>query len=128
MTISAPTEKGEKMAEYIEREAVRAKAVYMYGFGANKYVPLKAVENIPTADVAPVVHTSWFEMVESYHDTHTDEYWEEIYYNCLNCDYATGDKTPYCPNCGASCPIPDYQFSYSQEKIDIMLGTITKRW
>lgn len=28
------------MAEYIEREALRAKAVYMHGFGENKYVPL----------------------------------------------------------------------------------------
>ena len=39
------------MAEYIEREALRAKAVYMHGFGENKYVPLKAIENAPAADV-----------------------------------------------------------------------------
>lgn len=45
------------MAEYIEREALRAKAVYMHGFGENKYVPLKAIENAPAADVVslPVV-------------------------------------------------------------------------
>ena len=47
-----------------------------------------------------VKHGRWFEMVESKEDGHTGEYYEEIYYNCLNCDYATGDKTPYCPNCG----------------------------
>lgn len=44
------------MAEYIEREALRAKAVYMHGFGENKYVPLKAIENAPAADVVPVKH------------------------------------------------------------------------
>lgn len=44
------------MAEYIEREALRAKAVYMHGFGENKYVPLKAIENAPSADVEVVVH------------------------------------------------------------------------
>lgn len=45
------------MAEYIEREALKAKAVYMHGFGENKYVPLKAIENAPAADAVslPVV-------------------------------------------------------------------------
>lgn len=43
------------MAEYIEREALRSKAVYMHGFGNNKYVPLSAIENAFAADVAPVV-------------------------------------------------------------------------
>lgn len=47
------------MAEYIEREALRAKAVYMHGFGENKYVPLKAIENAPAADVEPVKHGRW---------------------------------------------------------------------
>lgn len=43
------------MAEYIEREALRSKAVYMHGFGNNKYVPLRAIEDAPAADVVPVV-------------------------------------------------------------------------
>lgn len=43
------------MAEYIEREAVRGKAVYMHGFGKNKYVPLRAIEEAPAAAVAPVI-------------------------------------------------------------------------
>ena len=41
------------MAEYIERESVRSKAVYMHGFGKNKYVPLRAIEEAPAADVVP---------------------------------------------------------------------------
>ena len=43
------------MAEYIEREALLAKAVYMHGFGKNKYVPLRAIESAHTADVVEVV-------------------------------------------------------------------------
>ncbi len=51
--------------------------------------------------VAPVRHGRWFEMVESIHDTHTGEYYDEVYYNCDRCDYAADEKTPFCPNCGA---------------------------
>lgn len=43
----------------------------------------------------------WFGLVESKLDEHTGEYWEEVYYNCTECDYATCENTPYCPNCGA---------------------------
>ena len=43
------------MAEYIEREALAAKAVYMHGFGKNKYVPLRVIESAPAADVVEVV-------------------------------------------------------------------------
>ena len=51
--------------------------------------------------VAPVRHGRWEKAVESKLDTHTGEYWEEEYYNCLKCDYASDRKSPYCPNCGA---------------------------
>ena len=43
----------------------------------------------------------WMEMVDCVEDGYTGEYYEEIYYNCLNCDYATSENTPFCPNCGA---------------------------
>lgn len=43
----------------------------------------------------------WGKAVESKLDAHTGEYWEEEYYNCLECDYASDWKSPYCPNCGA---------------------------
>ena len=94
------------MAEYIEREALLKKICdeYDLNYGEILTDPQKffgMVEDEPAADVDPVVHGRWFEMVESYHDTHTDEYWDEVYYNCINCDYATDSKTNYCPNCGA---------------------------
>ena len=48
-----------------------------------------------------VKHGRWVEAVESKLDTHTGEYWEEVYYNCYLCDYASDWKSPYCPHCGA---------------------------
>lgn len=47
-----------------------------------------------------VKHGRWEMSVESKCDTHTGEYWEEEYYNCLKCDYTSDWKSPYCPNCG----------------------------
>lgn len=34
-------------------------------------------------------------------DVHTGERWEEIYYNCSKCDYASDWLSSFCPNCGA---------------------------
>ena len=61
----------------------------------------RALDGLPVIEAEPVRHAKWFEMIESVEDGYTGEYYEEIYYNCMNCDYATTDKTPYCPNCGA---------------------------
>ena len=44
------------MSEYIERGALESKAVYMHGFGKNKYVPLKAIQEAKAADVVEVKH------------------------------------------------------------------------
>lgn len=86
------------MAEYIEREAVRSKAVYMHCFGKNKYVPLRAIENAPAADVAPVVHAKW-------HDVYLVEPWIATGI-CSHCDTKSYVNPDYpfalrCPNCGA---------------------------
>ncbi len=43
----------------------------------------------------------WFEMIETKEDGYTGEYYEDVYYNCINCDYASDWNSPYCPNCGA---------------------------
>lgn len=43
------------MPDLIERETLVSKAIYMYGFGENKYIPLKAVDQAPTVDAVPVV-------------------------------------------------------------------------
>ena len=92
------------MAEYIERDKIADKAVYMHGFGPNKYVPLSVIEKAPAADVAPVVHGRW--------ETDTDPEFISKDFSCsvceeLLCDFDTTCLVPgencyyYCPNCGA---------------------------
>ena len=78
------------MAEYIEREAVRSKAVYMHGFGKNKYVPLRAIEEALAADVRPAVKGSWRSVGLAA-------------VKCSECGYVDDWKMyhRYCPDCGA---------------------------
>lgn len=80
------------MAEYIKREAA------MQAFLAEKpdahypgwYAGL--LEELPAADVAPVVHGRWVPF--------RSEAAGDIQY-CSACEIGFGAKTDYCPNCGA---------------------------
>lgn len=49
----------------IDADALKPKATYMHGFGGNKYVPLKAIENAPTIEAEPVRHGRWIKVGES---------------------------------------------------------------
>lgn len=62
---------------------------------------IEAIDLQPTIEAEPVKYGKWFEIVERKHDPYTDEYFDELYYNCLECGYASDWKHPYCPNCGA---------------------------
>lgn len=108
------------MAEYIEREEAlaiieekqkelcpvgRYGRSYVYGSDREKYDAweeiVDALENIPAADVAPVVHGRWI------HSRYEDcsEQFELV--KCSQCNheayamafYVRGGN--YCPNCGA---------------------------
>jgi len=79
------------MADYIEREALYEKA-YWHGETPdveNPYsegveaVDVSDIDNIPAADVAPVVHGRWVDVT------------------CTNCGQVDFSKPNYCPNCGA---------------------------
>ena len=55
----------------------------------------EAVEEIPTADVAPVVHGRWIEQ---------EKYTFGVMYDCSICNNRildNGHSWNYCPNCGA---------------------------
>lgn len=99
------------MAEYIEREAAiaiieekqkelcpvgRYGRGYVYGSDREKYDAwdeiIDALENIPSADVAPVVHARW---IPFHSETAGD-----IQY-CSNCKIGNAAKSDFCPNCGA---------------------------
>lgn len=103
MISSVPTEKGETMAEYIERSA--AKRMFQnIDAGAKEHTTLLApyefaelLDEIPAADVAPVVHGEWIGKECSVCKLPVDYCMVE---NAQ--DWGYFDPMPdYCPNCGA---------------------------
>ena len=101
------------MAEYIKREAAiaiieekqkelcpvgRYGRGYVYGSDREKYDAwdeiIDALENIPSADVAPVVHGRWVTHYRS--GTPVAEG-----YVSTCCDMWNNHKSNYCPHCGA---------------------------
>lgn len=80
--------------ELIEREAAKAKKAYCEE--RHEYVvPVAELDWLPTIDATPVVHGRWAK-----HDGYTEcsvcEYW----YDSPETE-DTGDRSNYCPNCGA---------------------------
>lgn len=93
------------MAEYIDREAaikmMRGSAIAKYplSFSFGILAAADELQNMPDADVAPVVHGRWVEkedMIASYLEECT-----EVFYECSACKSANCLESPYCPNCGA---------------------------
>ena len=74
------------MTEYIKREEVK-KLININFSGL-----LAAIDTIPAADVAPVVHGRWV----PFHS----EIAGDIQY-CSACEIGFSAKTNYCPRCGA---------------------------
>ena len=74
--------------EYIEREAALNCLKIARGYCPCAY---KEISNLPTADVAPVVHGEWIELhEENGHEVGT----------CSHCRHVRIVDN-YCPNCGA---------------------------
>lgn len=100
------------MDEYIERKAViryvENQSVKMWGNVEKEGTLIDAYEliddlsDIPSADVAPVVHGRWI-------SKNPNGY--EWIFVCSNCDYVDGypfnDRHNYCPNCGAKMDSED---------------------
>ena len=89
------------MAEYIERSAgvsiLRAKANMAVLMDAAPYFEKAAqmLEELPAADVAPVVHGRWG---TGRFNLETGNYEEQ----CTRCrNFSKEYGKPYCPNCGA---------------------------
>ena len=83
------------MAEYIERETIKAAMIH-YGFKSPDMTVTEFVEDeLPAADVAPVRHGQWIEK---------EKYNFGIMYDCSLCEdriLDNGHHWNYCPNCGA---------------------------
>ena len=97
------------MAEYIDREKVidtlyailckypigRNPSDYEYGINCAINFAKDQIENIPVADVQPVVHGEWIK-----HGVSEGHLIEKN--TCSECNYYSGTKTSnFCPNCGA---------------------------
>ena len=89
------------MAEYIEREAV-VKTTDILDEYLNDYERLyfvKAIKNIPTADVVEVKHGEWHLL---YNCANDGVYCSVCHKKVYKTDYANQKiKSPFCPNCGA---------------------------
>lgn len=86
------------MSEYIERKEVYSEINKLPLTEDAAMEILWAIDDIPTADIAPVIHGQWLS-VES-----------DVIFACSNCgntvstnwDYEnSNDMFSYCPNCGA---------------------------
>ena len=101
------------MADYISREAAikafenaDADACEQYpdgfcdwGFGPKNV--LETLQKIPAADVEPVRHGRWI--------IRRGQDWPEwaIRIVCSECGLVTGEKSKYCPNCGAKMDLEE---------------------
>lgn len=89
------------MAEYIERgrlkEAISADCQHLFSFDASFYdMVMIDIDEVPTADVAPVVHGRWIE----------NENFDDGFWVCSSCGFvseatAAHKLYKFCPNCGA---------------------------
>lgn len=62
------------------------------------------VNDAPVIEAEPIRHAHWI-INQEFHDMHGAA-WEPYYYKCSCCGKASGDTTPYCPECGAKMDQP----------------------
>lgn len=92
------------MAEYIERQEVCSKINELPLTEDAAMEILWAVDKIPTADVASIVHAKWF--IEEY-EYLTCSHCGGYYYTGMEstkqaeANLINGEVPKYCPNCGA---------------------------
>ena len=80
------------MAEYIEREAFKAKYLCC---GYLPEMSEKEFDQFPAADVAPVVHGRWVRKGSNWYCTGCDKGYR------ISCGSPSANTFDYCPNCGA---------------------------
>ena len=84
------------MAEYIELEIAKRFLVQDYAYAASKLL-----DEVPKADVAPVVHGRWVKIYEN-GEPSIEQHKVGVF--CSRCMKMPKDKfteSDFCPNCGA---------------------------
>ena len=84
--------------EYISREAALACFCdwidrYGHEHSADEITEYQRIEDLPVADVRPVVRAVWIPVSERWH--------EYPFYKCSSCGAKSGFSSRFCPNCGA---------------------------
>lgn len=80
------------MSRYIDAD----KIVYHEYYPLSQIATKNAIDNIPTADVAPVRHGHWLRPFPA-----TPKSYVRICSVCKGTAYAIGKEYDYCPNCQA---------------------------
>jgi DNA-directed RNA polymerase subunit RPC12/RpoP len=90
------------MADYIRKDLLLELAREYYTPALREEaVPVRAIRNIPSADVVEVVRAKWM-----WHSSTYDKCPPDVRYHCTHCNHEviTHGKNPienFCPNCGA---------------------------
>lgn len=79
------------MSRFIDADAIKIRrGVYIDFLRDITAISLKSdIDNTPTADVSPVVHSKWITKFGEFPNI------------CCVCNKQAREKTEYCPNCGA---------------------------
>lgn len=72
------------------------------GFESDFDAAYKELLEAKSADVAPVVHAKWAEVM--FRDRFNARYWE---YLCSSCNRYANREYDYCPNCGAKMDLEE---------------------
>ena len=87
------------MDDYIKRSDTLELARGYYSQGLKEEaVPVKAIRNIPSADVVEVKHGEWIDKTMSVPNGHGQTYGK---YGWSVCKNKVRYKSNFCPNCGA---------------------------
>lgn len=87
------------MSKYIEYDALLDKLDYDHDL-EQWCIYDDDLNNLPAADVAPVVHAKWINEVELYPERYG---WVSLTnVVCTACKKTSRAQTPYCHNCGAT--------------------------
>jgi len=89
------------MPRLIDADALVKDFNICFGGVSHAVIAKNLIDNAPTIEAEPVRHGRWIKKVESYHDSHTGEYWDEEYCSCPFCGKDSDLEHNYCPNCGA---------------------------
>lgn len=90
------------MSKYIVADDLKMELIGLETEPTDEYIE-RVIDNMPTADVAPVV-PGWWERVDSSYYRWTPSGGTLVdcaTYRCSRCGRGTAVKSNYCPNCGA---------------------------